>query len=121
MTGQTPRRVTSLSNAITDETLGQYVDALGYPYIAVYAKGDGGTIDGGEITIEEADWSPEETPGGGSAVWSAISTISGADLTDGAQKVSHLDLGVYHFVRARVSNAISGGGSVTVVIVLTPS
>ncbi|HEX7936766.1 MAG TPA: hypothetical protein VF573_27345 [Paraburkholderia sp.] len=103
-----------LIDAITDETLGQRVDCSGRPNIVIYAKGTD-TTSSGVITIEECDYNPavEQDYTG---TWSSIATVNASDVTGGAQKAVHLALGAYGFVRARISTAIGGGGSVSVVL-----
>ena len=118
-TGLATQRIVSLDAQVTDETLGKFMDCTGYPYIVVYVKGStSGTISSGVVTIEEADWDKEVTPGGpGTDAWSSIQTVNGADVTGGAQKAIHLAVGSYHFVRVRISTAIGGGGTVSAVII----
>lgn len=103
-------RVVSLNAQSADETAGTPIDARGLPYLAAYIEGLG-TISGGVITIEEASYLP------GSAYpenWSEITTVNAADVTDGAQLAVHCSPGAYAFVRARISTAIAGGGTVSV-------
>lgn len=69
-----------------------------------------GTISTGVVTIEEAYWKPGQPEFAGT--WSTITTISGASLTTGAQQTVHV-LGSAWAVRARISTAIAGGGSIT--------
>lgn len=87
-------------------------DVLGYTNITVVIEGQG-TISGGVVTIEEACFNPEsEAPYGGT--WSALTTVNGTDVTGGAQKAVHLQVGAYSQIRVRISTQISGtGGAVS--------
>lgn len=112
MTG--PQCIVSLPAGTTaDETLGHWLDCSEYEYVTVYVIGSD-TINAGVITIEEAYWDDDEMPYGGT--WSSIGTVNAADVTGGAQKASHLSVGAYRAVRAHVTTAIGGGGSIKVVI-----
>jgi hypothetical protein len=71
-----------------------------------------GVITGGVITIEEAYWDANGPAFGGT--WSQITTVTGANLSSGAQQYVHVFSSAWA-VRARISTAISGGGSVSVV------
>ncbi len=102
-------------------TTGATTGAGGVLYLAgncerltVVCQGNG-TITTGTISIEEAYYSGP--PLGGEAfpsgTWSVIQTITGSQLTTGAQQVVHAQ-GSFWAVRARISAAIVGGGSVNV-------
>lgn len=109
-------RVVSLTDATDDGAIGMPIDCTGRPYVTVYVAGTG-TISGGVVTIEESDSDPNTTPGGYTGTWSAVTTVNGTDATGGAQKAAHLTVSAYHFVRVRLTDAITGGGSVTVVLI----
>jgi hypothetical protein len=110
-------QVVSLSNATADETLGAVFDARNYRTWAAYLIGTG-TLEGGVVTIEEAYYDPNVTPGGYTGTWSSLTDLNAADGSGGKQKAYHPTTGAYAFVRARVSTIISGaGGSVTLVFV----
>jgi|DEB0MinimDraft_3_1074331.scaffolds.fasta_scaffold02359_6 hypothetical protein len=98
-----------LTAAINDGTTSPWVDVRSYTHIVFYISGLG-TTSGGVITIEEGFPTKEN-------VWAAtpsvISTVNASDVSGGVQKAVHLTVGAYAFVRARVSTAISGGGSIT--------
>lgn len=113
MNPQTFTHLASLTDATADETLGHVLDARNLINITAYVVGTG-TINAGVITIEEADYDPDVTPGGYTGTWSAVTTVNAADVTGGAQKAVHLTSGSYGFLRPRVSTAIGGGGSVSV-------
>ena len=114
MPGQGPKRQVCLLDATTDETLGTPFDASQTPYVTAYVIGTG-TTSSGVVTFEEADWSDTETPYAGT--WSSIGTVNASDVTGGAQKASHFAAAAYRYIRPRITTAIGGGGSVTVVLV----
>jgi len=107
-----------LTAAIDDETTSQPVNLKGRTDITLYISGDG-TITSGVVTLEESlpliNQPSEGQPYGGT--WSSITTINAATVTAGAQVAVHFDHASYGYVRARVSTAIGGGGSVTVGLV----
>jgi hypothetical protein len=67
------------------------------------------------ITFEEADYGPTEQTYIGT--WSSISTTNASDVSAGKMKAVHLTVASYGHVRARISDAITGGGTITVRIV----
>lgn len=71
-----------------------------------------GTIGGGTILIEEADWGPQEAPYSGT--WSQLGSVSGTAITANAQQAVAISDSAYGHVRVRISSAITGGGSVLV-------
>ncbi len=111
-------RVKLLQQQTEDETTSVGVDVLGLPYVTFYLIGYG-TLDSGAVTFEESTDDPahSDTPYGGT--WSAIgSAVNAVDVTAGKQKATHLAVGAYHKVRARINTAIAGaGGSISVVLV----
>jgi hypothetical protein len=108
-------RVDALTGASADETTGPPINVLGYPDVAIYVAG-AGTISSGVLTIETATFNPssESTYSG---TWSALTTVTASDVTGGAQKLVGLDRGAYSHMRARVSTAIGGGGTISAVVV----
>lgn len=111
------KRVVLLKSQVDDETTSQGVDVSGLPYIAFYLQGNG-TTSGGTITYEESTDDPRisDTLYGGT--WSIIGSANNAsDVSTGKQKATHLTVGAYARVRARISDAITGGGSISVVLV----
>jgi hypothetical protein len=106
------RRVALFAAKTADETTSSPVDCSGYLYNTVYLTSIG-TTSGGNITIEEADYDPMTgVPYGGT--WSIIGTATAASaFTGGATLAVRLPVGAYGFVRVRISDAITGGGSVT--------
>ena len=105
-----PKRVQLLTAAITDETTSPWVDCSAYAHVVVYVSG-AGTTSSGVLTIEEADWGPDQVIYGGTP--SAITTVNASDVTGDVMKAIHLPDGAYAFVRTRVSTVIGGGGSVS--------
>ena len=77
-------------------------------YVTLYCAGTG-TISSGTITIEEAHTSTY------SGTWSQLATVASTNISTAVQAV-HLT-GNYLFIRARISNNVSGGGNVTVTLV----
>ncbi len=69
-----------------------------------------GTISGGTLLIEEADYGDDEPPYSGT--WSQLVSVACSDVTGGAQKGVHLSLGAYGYLRARISSAVTGGGTI---------
>lgn len=117
-----PKSVQLLTDAITDETLSQWIDVRGYPYIVFYITGSSDTISSGVITFEEAApkyFNSDNPPvfGAGTGGYASITTRNAADVTAGLQTAAHITQAAYCFVRARISTAIGGGGSVSVGLV----
>lgn len=73
-----------------------------------------GTLTGGTLLIEEADWVPNELPYSGT--WSTLQTIQANTLTGGAQVLVHLAASAYAWLRVRISSAATGGGTVAVLL-----
>lgn len=76
--------------------------------VTVYLCGSG-TVSGGTVVVEEAH---DDAYTG---TWSEIETVTASNL-NGAALAVHVD-GFVGAVRARVSSAITGGGSVTARVV----
>ena len=87
------------------------VDRSTYIYNTIIIRGNG-TLSGGTILIEEADWMPSELPYSGG--WSALQTVAANTLTGGNQVAIHFAASAYAYLRARISAPIAGGGSVVV-------
>lgn len=106
------RRVALLSAVTVDETQSMPVDISAYPHNTVYLRSTG-TTSGGNVTIEEADWDEQSgVPYGGT--WSVIVVVAASTFTGGAQLAYHLPApSAYAWLRVRVSDAITGGGSVS--------
>ncbi len=96
----------NLVNAIIGGTpTSSAVDVRFYNEIVLYQTGTG-TIAGGAVVIEEA---PTADYGG---TWSDTgATVTPTDVTGGKTKATRLTAGAYGFLRARLTTAISGGGT----------
>lgn len=77
--------------------------------VTVYVVGIG-TITGGTIVIEES-LSPQDT-----GTWSAIQSITASTLSGGKTAAVHVD-GVVCTIRARISSAITGGGTISAAVI----
>lgn len=110
-------RTVLLSKQTVDETTSQPIDVSGLDYVTFYLIGYG-TIDSGSVTYEESTDDPATTTAYG-GTWSPIgSAVSANDVTGGKQKATHVTVGAYSRVRARIDTVIAGaGGSVSVVLV----
>ena len=96
-----------------DETFSQPFDVRGYTHIAVYVIANG-TVSGGAVVVNEACIDPATNlPYAGT--WKAV----GSPVTPATGTVEpiHLTVAGYSHIQARVSTVISGGGTVTVVLV----
>lgn len=93
------------------------IDVSGLTHAKLYLIGYG-TTSGGTITYEESTDDPfvsNMTYGG---TWSAIGSAHNAsDVSTGKQAATNLTVGEYARVRARISSTITGGGTVSVVLV----
>ena len=108
-----------LKDAITDETTSKWVDVRGRTHLVFYISGEG-TTSSGVITLEESlavgdPLSPNEPLQYYPGTASAITTVNASSLS--GQSAVHPAVGAYGFVRARVSTAIGGGGSISVGLV----
>lgn len=113
-TGFGPFRQVAINAQSADETQGIPKDCTGYPYVTVYVTGTG-TTSSGVITFEEADYDPNTgVPYGGT--WSPITTVNASDVSGGLQKTIKFPVAAYAWIRARISTAIGGGGTITVVL-----
>lgn len=97
-----------LDTATVDETSGVR-DMSAYDQIVTYVTGTG-TISAGNLAIEEA-----ATPGY-TGTWSNITTVDLTGVDSNACLAVHFDQGAYRFVRWRLSDAVTGGGSVSVTV-----
>jgi hypothetical protein len=83
-----------------------------------------GTTSGGVVTFEEAApvlLNVDNAPVFGAATggYSVITTTNASTFSADTQVAVHAPIAAYGFVRARVSTAITGGGSVNVGLVAT--
>lgn len=120
--GVAPKRVLLLGSV--DSATGTYTyvtsgtstpqDLAAFSKWSVFVQSDGGTIAGGVLTIEEADYDPSLGPGYGGA-WSSITTVTLTGLSAAiGQSAYHSSEASYAFVRVRLSTTVSGGGKVIV-------
>lgn len=88
------------------------------PWNAVYLLGDGGTISSGVVTVETATGMPTtDAPSGATGAVSTGNTINASGATLGAQAFGQVTIGAYDLLRLRLTTPLSGGGSVTAVLV----
>lgn len=104
-----------------DETLSKWYPMNGYTNHTFYVTGTG-TIASGVVSFEEAasviEGLVQPVKGEATGGYSVIQTCTAADVTGGAQKAYHSPPNAaYQYVRARISTAIGGGGTVTVTLV----
>lgn len=111
-----PFRVVLLTQQTDDEQASLPMNVQGYTHLTFYLIGYG-TTSGGTVTYEESTDDPDtDQPYGGT--WSIIGSANNAsDVNSGKQKATHLTVSAYSRVRARISDAITGGGSISVVLV----
>lgn len=115
-----PIRVALILQQSDDETTSLPIDVQGLTNLTFYLIGYG-TTSGGTITFEESTPDPATSnqPYGGT--WSIIGSATNAsDVSSDKQKAIRLTAGAYDTVRARISGAITGGGTISVVLVGTP-
>ncbi len=101
-----------LNAATADETTSPWVDVRGRTAVVFYVEGLG-TTSGGVVTLEESLPAPSGT---WAATAASIGTVNATAVSGGVQIATHVS-GAYAFVRARVSTAITGGGSVSARVV----
>lgn len=118
-----PLTAQCLTDASTDETLGKWIDVRGYAHLVFYCTSTGtGVTSSGVISLEEAgpidaSVNPNLPFPGDTGKFSVITTKNASDFTGLAQVAVHPTVSAYCFVRARVSTAIGGGGTVSVSLV----
>lgn len=114
--GRGPLFVTLLTAQTADETQSQPVDLRGYSNFTVFQTG-AGTITSGVLTIEEAAYDPHAV-GAYGGTWSSITTLDPTQVSGGATQAYHAASDrAYSFVKARISTAIGGGGSLSAILV----
>jgi len=87
------------------------VDVRGFTQITAYLYGTG-TVSGGTVKLSEAH------DGAYAGTWSDIDvTLTPSTVTGGAVQANALPLGGYGFIRAQVTGAITGGGSIGIQLV----
>lgn len=119
-----PLSVQLLTAVSDDESLSPWMDVRGYPSLVFYCTSTG-TTSSGVISFEEAAPSASLGPlshvtdvfGATTGNYSVITTANASSFTGGAQLAVHPARAAYCFVRARVSTAIGGGGTISVGLV----
>ena len=114
MTNLFPFTAGLMATQSADETTSPAVDCQGYPFLGGYVTGAGVTSSG-VITFEEA---PTADFAG---AWSPIGTINASDVTNGGAKALAFTARGYAWVRARISTAIGGGGTISAYLTGSPS
>lgn len=116
-----PKQVQQFYRQSADETLGPWVDVRGYDSVTFYLTSNG-TTSGGVISFEESapedvskvpGLSPPPTFGAATGSYSVMTTQAASALSGGAQLAIHIAPFAYCLVRARISTAISGGGTIS--------
>lgn len=102
-----------LDRVSADESLSQWIDVRGRTHLVFYVIGNG-TTSSGVITLDESVYVGDQPYGG---TPSAITTVNASTVSGDNQSAIHATVGAYGWVRARVSTAIGGGGTVSVVLV----
>ena len=113
-----PKIVICFTNQSADETLGPWIPVRGANNVSFYMSGVG-TTSSGVVSIETTTQVSSDpnapvfgvTTGG----YPTIATMNASAVTGGLQTFVALPPNVaYGFVRARISTAIGGGGTVSV-------
>jgi hypothetical protein len=111
-----PRINVLLINKQTATQASDPIDVSGYRYITVYAMGYG-TTSGGTYLIEESvdDPATKQTFGG---TWAPIgAALNASAVSAGKQIATHFTVSAYSRVRVSVATTITGGGTLSVVLV----
>jgi len=111
----TSGRIVLFETQSADEWVSQPIYAPNHALQTVVLQSTG-TTSGGNVTIEEASWGTKidgtiQTDYTGT--WSVIQTIAASTFTGGAQVFVHISPTAYSYFRVRISDAITGGGSVS--------
>ncbi len=108
-----PKRIVALSAKADDETFSQQIDVTGYTHIVAYMIANG-TVTSGAVTFLEGCIDPD-TDQPYSGTWVTIGSAVTAPTT-GIATATHFTVGAYSHLQVRISTAIGGGGSVTVIL-----
>lgn len=111
-------RITLLTQVSDDESTSPWIPVRGLTNLTFYLIGYG-TTSGGTISYEETTIDPV-TPSLPYAVGTQAligSAVNASDVSGDKIKATRATVGAYDFVRARVSDAITGGGTISVVLV----
>lgn len=117
---EAPARVTLFSAGSTAAAQSQAVPIQGVAVLTVNLKGTG-TIAAGTLVIEEASWNPQAGETVYTGTWSQIQSIDLSGVTGGIAQSVHVPTSApgayaYDYVRGRISVAVTGGGSVEVIL-----
>lgn len=106
----------SLQGVITGVTSGTSQPVFPKPHelLAFYLTSIG-TTSGGTVILEESDGGSDGEKGY-EGTWSQITSILASTFTGTQTLAYHLGPNAYGAVRARISSAITGGGSITVTL-----
>ena len=109
-----PTRVVMLADGSADGS-GSPLRLMDYETMTCFVQGTG-TLNAGNIYLEEADWDPQ-TASNYAGTWSIMSTTTAATVTGGAQlAVAQSSIRAYSYIRARRAS-VGGGGTVKVTCV----
>lgn len=111
---RSPKRVVALLLQSADETFSQPIDVIGYTHLVAYMFANG-TVTSGAVTFLEGAIDPD-TDQPFSGTWATIGSAVTAPTT-GISTATHFTVGAYSHIQARISTAIGGGGSISVVFV----
>ena len=93
------------------------VDVAGFPWIAIYLKGDGGAISAGVVTVQTTDWYPSPASPPPEAAWVNTSiTLNASGATLGGTVQAQLPVGAYSQIRLKLTTPITGAGVVRGVV-----
>ncbi len=107
---------TTAAGGVTATQISAPINCAGYTYLTAFYTSTG-TTSGGTIILEEADYADEplhESPFTGT--WSQIESRAASSFTGGVTLAYHVPPGAFAWVRARISGAITGGGSIVVTL-----
>lgn len=114
-----PQSVQCFYRQSDDETLGPWIDVRGKQNVCFYLTSNG-TTSAGVVTFEEA--APENMTvdppvvfGGATDAYAVIpnTAYSVSGISGGKQVGIHLPQAAYFYVRARISTAVTGGGTIS--------
>ncbi len=119
----TPITAPQLYRVTEDESTAKWIDVRGRAHVVFYLTGRD-TISGGVVTFEEgspedfgASGNPPAPFGAAVGSYSAITTQTASSVSGGKQLAVHMPVAGYFMVRARVSTAITGGGTLSAGVV----
>ena len=110
MNNYAPVSETLFTGISADEATHLPVNCAGRSLVAITLESSG-TTSGGNVTIEQARMADRRFPYSGT--WSSILVVAASTFSGGAQKVVSIANLPGTFVRVRVSDAITGGGTIS--------